>query len=118
MRTFNLIDCHLKKGTEVAGELEKILSPVAVGFYPGCVEQGEGLVRHYHACDEYWVILKGVAYVEIEEPEGNRTHFYVSSGDVVATPRGFSHFMFGQGEDPVEYLLMHGTEGKEIECEG
>lgn len=42
--------------------------------------------RHYHDCDEYWLILEGYATV----CSGNRES-YVGPGDLVCTPAGEEH---------------------------
>lgn len=46
--------------------------------------------RHYHDCDEYWLLFAGRARVVV----GSRT-FEVEAGDIVCTPTGTEHDIVG-----------------------
>jgi mannose-6-phosphate isomerase-like protein (cupin superfamily) len=50
------------------------------------VEPNGRFDRHYHDCDEYWLVFSGRALVLV----GSRTHT-VGPGDIVCTPTGTEH---------------------------
>lgn len=50
------------------------------------VEPGGRFDRHYHDCDEYWLIFAGRARVAV----GDRP-YDVETGDIVCTPTGIEH---------------------------
>lgn len=50
--------------------------------------------RHYHDCDEYWLIYSGKAKVMTEGRE-----FYVGPGDIVCTRTGDEHDVLEVYED-------------------
>jgi len=54
------------------------------------VEPNGRFDRHYHDCDEYWLVFAGRAHVLV----GQRTH-QVSPGDIVCTPTGTEHDVVG-----------------------
>ena len=56
--------------------------------------QGGKFDRHYHDCDEYWLIFKGKARVTSE----GRT-YYVKPGDIVCTKAGDEHDVLEVYED-------------------
>ena len=56
--------------------------------------QGGKFDRHYHDCDEYWLIFKGKARVASE----GRT-YYVKPGDIVCTKAGDEHDVLEVYED-------------------
>jgi mannose-6-phosphate isomerase-like protein (cupin superfamily) len=49
--------------------------------------------RHYHDCDEYWLVFSGAARVGV----GTRT-YEVGPGDIVCTPAGTEHDVVGVRE--------------------
>jgi mannose-6-phosphate isomerase-like protein (cupin superfamily) len=49
-------------------------------------EAGGRFDRHYHDCDEYWLIFEGRALVEIDDER-----FLVEPGDIVCTEIGREH---------------------------
>jgi mannose-6-phosphate isomerase-like protein (cupin superfamily) len=50
------------------------------------VEPNGRFDRHYHDCDEYWLVFAGRARVRV----GSRT-YVVGPGDIVCTPTGTEH---------------------------
>ena len=50
------------------------------------VEPNGRFDRHYHDCDEYWLIFSGRALVAV----GSRT-YTIAAGDIVCTPTGTEH---------------------------
>jgi mannose-6-phosphate isomerase-like protein (cupin superfamily) len=46
--------------------------------------------RHYHDCDEYWLVFSGRARVVV----GSRS-YTVGAGDIVCTPTGTEHDVVG-----------------------
>ncbi|MFB3737877.1 MAG: cupin domain-containing protein [Candidatus Velamenicoccus archaeovorus] len=50
------------------------------------VEPNGRFDRHYHDCDEYWLVFAGRAHVLV----GARSHL-VGPGDIVCTPTGTEH---------------------------
>jgi mannose-6-phosphate isomerase-like protein (cupin superfamily) len=57
------------------------------------VERNGRFDRHYHDCDEYWLVFSGRALVLV----GSRT-YAVESGDIVCTPTGTEHDVVGVDE--------------------
>jgi mannose-6-phosphate isomerase-like protein (cupin superfamily) len=57
------------------------------------VEPGGRFDRHYHDCDEYWLVFSGRARVLV----GSRT-YPVGPGDIVCTPTGTEHDVVGVSE--------------------
>ena len=57
------------------------------------VEPGGRFDRHYHDCDEYWLVFSGRAQIAL----GART-YEVRSGDIVCTPTGTEHDVVGAYE--------------------
>ena len=49
--------------------------------------------RHFHDCDEYWLVFAGRAVVAV----GDRT-YPVEAGDIVCTPTGTEHDVVGVRE--------------------
>jgi mannose-6-phosphate isomerase-like protein (cupin superfamily) len=49
--------------------------------------------RHYHDCDEYWLLFAGGARVAV----GDRT-YTVGAGDIVCTPTGTEHDILAVAE--------------------
>jgi quercetin dioxygenase-like cupin family protein len=58
-----------------------------------CVEPGGRFDRHYHDCDEYWLVFSGRAEVLV----GSGT-YRVVPGDIVCTPTGTEHDVVGVSE--------------------
>ncbi|OGG57241.1 MAG: hypothetical protein A3F84_13235 [Candidatus Handelsmanbacteria bacterium RIFCSPLOWO2_12_FULL_64_10] len=56
--------------------------------------QGGRFDRHYHDCDEYWLIFRGKAKVFSEGQE-----YYVKPGDIVCTKAGDEHDVLEVYED-------------------
>ena len=54
------------------------------------VEPGGRFDRHFHDCDEYWLLFRGRARVAV----GGRT-YEVGPGDIVCTPTGTVHDVEG-----------------------
>jgi mannose-6-phosphate isomerase-like protein (cupin superfamily) len=54
------------------------------------VEPNGRFDRHYHDCDEYWLVFAGRALVVV----GSST-FAVGPGDIVCTPAGTEHDVVG-----------------------
>jgi mannose-6-phosphate isomerase-like protein (cupin superfamily) len=54
------------------------------------VEPGGRFDRHYHDCDEYWLVFAGRARVVV----GN-SPYEVAAGDIVCTPTGTEHDVVG-----------------------
>lgn len=50
------------------------------------VEPGGRFDRHYHDCDEYWLLFGGLARISVDD----RT-YEVGAGDIVCTPTGVEH---------------------------
>jgi mannose-6-phosphate isomerase-like protein (cupin superfamily)/catechol 2,3-dioxygenase-like lactoylglutathione lyase family enzyme len=50
------------------------------------VRPGDHVDRHYHDCDEYWLVFAGRAVVAV----GDET-FTIEAGDIVCTPAGVEH---------------------------
>jgi mannose-6-phosphate isomerase-like protein (cupin superfamily) len=46
--------------------------------------------RHYHDCDEYWLVFSGRAEILV----GSRT-YTIGAGDIVCTPAGTEHDVLG-----------------------
>ena len=57
------------------------------------VEPNGRFDRHYHDCDEYWLVFSGRALVLV----GSRT-YTVEAGDIVCTPTGTEHDVLGVHE--------------------
>jgi mannose-6-phosphate isomerase-like protein (cupin superfamily) len=57
------------------------------------VEPNGRFDRHYHDCDEYWLVSSGQALVLV----GSRT-YTVGAGDIVCTPIGTEHDILGVHE--------------------
>lgn len=57
------------------------------------VEPGGRFDRHYHDCDEYWLVFAGRALVVV----GDRS-YPVGAGDIVCTPAGTEHDVVGVAE--------------------
>lgn len=57
------------------------------------VEPGGRFDRHYHDCDEYWLVFAGRALVTV----GDRS-YRVGPGDIVCTPAGTEHDVVGVTE--------------------
>jgi mannose-6-phosphate isomerase-like protein (cupin superfamily) len=57
------------------------------------VEPNGRFDRHYHDCDEYWLVFAGRARVLV----GSDT-YPVSAGDIVCTPTGTEHDVVGVAE--------------------
>jgi mannose-6-phosphate isomerase-like protein (cupin superfamily) len=57
------------------------------------VEPGGRFDRHFHDCDEYWLVFAGRAVVAV----GDRT-YPVEAGDIVCTPTGTEHDVVSVGE--------------------
>ena len=54
------------------------------------VEPGGSFDRHFHDCDEYWLVFGGRARVMVGE-----TAYEVEPGDIVCTPTGTEHDVVG-----------------------
>ena len=54
------------------------------------VEPGGRFDRHFHDCDEYWLLFAGRARVVVGEAT-----FEVAPGDIVCTPTGTVHDVVG-----------------------
>jgi mannose-6-phosphate isomerase-like protein (cupin superfamily) len=54
------------------------------------VEAGGRFDRHFHDCDEYWLVFSGRALVLV----GSQTYM-VGPGDIVCTPTGTEHDVEG-----------------------
>jgi quercetin dioxygenase-like cupin family protein len=54
------------------------------------VEPNGRFDRHFHDCDEYWLVFAGRAQVTV----GTRT-YEVAAGDIVCTPAGAEHDVIG-----------------------
>jgi mannose-6-phosphate isomerase-like protein (cupin superfamily) len=54
------------------------------------VEPGGRFDRHFHDCDEYWLVFAGRARVAV----GDR-QYDVAAGDIVCTPAGTEHDVVG-----------------------
>jgi mannose-6-phosphate isomerase-like protein (cupin superfamily) len=54
------------------------------------VEPGGGFDRHFHDCDEYWLVFAGRARVVV-----GTTPYVVGPGDIVCTPTGTEHDVVG-----------------------
>ena len=64
------------------------------------VEPGGRFDRHFHDCDEYWLVNSGRARVLVG------THTYtVEAGDIVCTPTGAEHDVVGVFETLVAFWL-------------
>jgi mannose-6-phosphate isomerase-like protein (cupin superfamily) len=50
------------------------------------VEPGGSFDRHFHDCDEYWLVFGGRARVAVDT-----TEYDVEPGDIVCTPTGTEH---------------------------
>ncbi len=50
------------------------------------VRPGDQVDRHYHDCDEYWLVFAGRGVVAV----GDRTHA-LEAGDILCTPAGVEH---------------------------
>ena len=57
------------------------------------VEPNGRFDRHFHDCDEYWLVFAGRAVVFV----GDRT-YPVEAGDIVCTPTGTEHDVVAVGE--------------------
>jgi len=57
------------------------------------VEPNGRFDRHFHDCDEYWLVFAGRATVSV----GDRT-YPVEAGDIVCTPTGTEHDVVAVGE--------------------
>jgi mannose-6-phosphate isomerase-like protein (cupin superfamily) len=57
------------------------------------VEPNGRFDRHYHDCDEYWLVFSGRARVLV----GDRT-YVVGPGDIVCTPTGTEHDVLAVSE--------------------
>jgi mannose-6-phosphate isomerase-like protein (cupin superfamily) len=57
------------------------------------VEPNGRFDRHYHDCDEYWLVFAGRAVVSV----GSGT-YPVEAGDIVCTPTGTEHDVVGVAE--------------------
>jgi mannose-6-phosphate isomerase-like protein (cupin superfamily) len=57
------------------------------------VEPNGRFDRHYHDCDEYWLVVAGRAVVSV----GSGT-YPVEAGDIVCTPTGTEHDVVGVAE--------------------
>lgn len=60
--------------------------------------------RHYHDCNEYWMICKGKAKVWV-----NGRTYYVRDGDIVCTKAGEEHDVLELYEPIVGYYLEDAT---------
>lgn len=67
------------------------------------VEPGGRMDRHYHDCDEYWLVVGGRARVLV----GDRT-YDVSKGDIVCIETGVEHDVVGVFE-PFEAFWFEGA---------
>lgn len=54
------------------------------------VEPGGRFDRHYHDCDEYWLVFAGRARVAVGDDP-----YEVAPGDIVCTPTGTEHDVVG-----------------------
>jgi mannose-6-phosphate isomerase-like protein (cupin superfamily) len=54
------------------------------------VEPGGRFDRHYHDCDEYWLVFAGRARVTVGD-----SPYEVAAGDIVCTPTGTEHDVVG-----------------------
>jgi mannose-6-phosphate isomerase-like protein (cupin superfamily) len=54
------------------------------------VEPGGSFDRHFHDCDEYWLVFGGRARVVV-----GTTPYDVEAGDIVCTPTGTDHDVVG-----------------------
>jgi Cupin domain len=59
--------------------------------------------RHYHDCDEYWLVFQGRARVLSEGVE-----YDVGRGDIVCTRAGEEHDVLGVWEDLAAFFLEDG----------
>jgi len=60
--------------------------------------------RHYHDCNEYWMICKGKAKIRV-----NGKTYYVHDGDIVCTKAGEEHDVLELYEPIVGYYLEDAT---------
>ncbi len=60
--------------------------------------------RHFHDCDEYWLVFKGKANVYSEGRE-----FYVRKGDIVCTHAGDEHDVLAVYEEFEAFYLEAAT---------
>ncbi|HEV2529103.1 MAG TPA: cupin domain-containing protein [Thermomicrobiales bacterium] len=65
-------------------------------FGVGVVHDAEAFDRHFHDCDEFWIVLEGRARVMSEGQE-----YEVGPGDVVATKMGDEHDILELIEGPL-----------------
>ena len=70
---------------------------------PVAYPKSTGFDAHYHDCDEYWVVLRGVGTVVI----GGR-HSTVGPGDAIATGTGHHHD-FPEVQAPVDAVYFETT---------
>jgi mannose-6-phosphate isomerase-like protein (cupin superfamily) len=54
------------------------------------VEPGGSFDRHYHDCDEYWLVFAGRARAVV-----GTTEYEIGPGDIVCTPTGTDHDIVG-----------------------
>jgi mannose-6-phosphate isomerase-like protein (cupin superfamily) len=50
------------------------------------IEPGQTFDRHYHDCDEYWLVFEGRAVIEIDDER-----YSIEPGDIVCTEVGREH---------------------------
>lgn len=50
------------------------------------IEPGQTFDRHFHDCDEYWLIFEGRAIIEIDDER-----YAIEPGDIVCTEIGREH---------------------------
>jgi mannose-6-phosphate isomerase-like protein (cupin superfamily) len=50
------------------------------------IEPGQTFDRHFHDCDEYWLIFEGRAIIEIDDER-----YSIEPGDIVCTEIGREH---------------------------
>jgi uncharacterized protein YjlB len=60
--------------------------------------------RHFHDCDEYWLISAGCAKVSV-----GGTEAVVAAGDIVCTPAGVEHDVLEVYEDLEAFWLEDAT---------
>lgn len=70
----------------------------AVGVFK--VSAGDRFDRHFHDCDEYWLIYKGHAIIMTEGVE-----YAVGPGDVVFTAAGDEHDVLAVSDDLEAFFL-------------
>jgi len=67
------------------------------------IEPNGNFDRHFHDCDEYWLVFEGRAVVLV----GDET-FVVGAGDIICTPTGIEHDILAVAE-PLKAFWFEGA---------